>query len=151
MAKKQKRTSRKRPGRRAAPKRASRREIVGTPELLDLGKFMKAPVAPAVRANGFIFTGGYVPLDPRSGNAVMGSIEDQTRQTLQNLKDVLEQAGSSLEQVVKVNVFLSDLGEWERMNAVYREFFPKEFPARRTVHAMLVGGYKVEIDCIALA
>jgi 2-iminobutanoate/2-iminopropanoate deaminase len=149
MAKKQ--MSRKRPVRKSAPKRASRREIIGTPELLDLGKFMKAPVAPAVRANGFIFTGGYVPLDPRTGEAVTGSIEEQTRQTLQNIKDVLKRAGSSLEKVVKVNVFLSDLSEWERMNTVYREFFPKEFPARRTVHAMLVGGYKVEIDCIAVA
>jgi 2-iminobutanoate/2-iminopropanoate deaminase len=145
MPKKQ--AARKRPVRRSAPKR----EIIGTPALLDLGKFMKAPVAPAVRANGFIFTGGYVPLDPHTGKAVMGSIEEQTRRTLQNLKDVLEHAGSSLDKVVKVNVFLSDLGEWERMNAVYREFFPKDFPARRTVHAALVGGYKVEIDCIALA
>lgn len=140
---------------KAAPKRRTKakpkREIIGTPELLDLGKFMKAPVAPAVRANGFIFTGGYVPLDPRTGKAVMGSIEEQTRRTLQNLKDVLEHAGSSLEKVVKVNVFISDLSEWERMNAVYREFFPKDFPARRTVHAALVGGFKVEIDCIALA
>jgi 2-iminobutanoate/2-iminopropanoate deaminase len=149
MAKK--RTVRKRPVRKSAPRRTPKREIIGTPELLDLGKFMKAPVAPAVRANGFIFTGGYVPLDPRTGAAVTGSIEDQTRQTLQNLKDVLDHAGSSLDKVVKVNIFLSDLGEWERMNAVYREFFPKDFPARRTVHAALVGGYKVEIDCVALA
>jgi 2-iminobutanoate/2-iminopropanoate deaminase len=149
MAKK--RTSRKRPARKPAPRQVSKREIIGTPELLDLGRFMKAPVAPAVRANGFIFTGGYVPLDPGTGAAVTGSIEAQTRRTLQNLKEVLEQAGSSLGKVVKVNVFLSDLGEWERMNAVYREFFPKDFPARRTVHALLVGGYKVEIDCIALA
>jgi 2-iminobutanoate/2-iminopropanoate deaminase len=149
MAKKQ--MSRTRPVRKSLPRRASARQNIVTPELLDLGKFMKAPVAPAVRAKGFIFTGGYVPLDPRTGQAVTGSIEDQTRQTLQNIKDVLKRAGSSMEKVVKVNVFLSDLSEWERMNEVYREFFPKNFPARRTVHAMLVGGYKVEIDCIAVA
>jgi 2-iminobutanoate/2-iminopropanoate deaminase len=130
---------------------ASQREIVHTPELLDLGKFMKAPVSPAVKAAGLIFTGGYVPLDPETGKAVLGPIEDQTRRTLQNLKLVLEQAGSSLEKVVKVNVFLSDLDDFQGMNSVYKEFFPKDFPARRTVHSFLVGGFKVEIDCIALA
>lgn len=76
----------------------SKKKVIVTPELLDLGKFMKAPVSPAVRANGFIFTGGYVPLDPETGEAVLGSIEDRARRTLDNLRQVLELAGSCLDK-----------------------------------------------------
>ena len=129
---------------------ADRRKVIRTPKLLDLGKFMKAPVAPATRGGGLIFTGGYVPMDPKTGKAVMGSIEEQTRRTLKNLKMVLKEAGSSLDKVLKVNIFMSDLNEWPRMNKVYKEFFPRNYPARRTTHAYLVGGFKIEIDCIAL-
>ena len=92
------------------------KEIIETPELLDLGKFMKAPVSAAVRANGFIFTGGYVPLDPETGEAVLGPIEDQVRRTLDNLRQVLELAGSSLEKVVRVNIFLADEADFEGLN-----------------------------------
>lgn len=129
---------------------AKGREIVRTDESLSLGKFMTAPVSDAVRANGFIFVSGYVPLNPKTGKAEPGSIGIQTRRTLQNIKTVLEQAGSSLDKVVKVNIFISDLNDYQGMNKVYREFFKKDFPARRTVHALLVGGFKVEMDCIAL-
>ena len=129
---------------------AKGREVVRTPEDLDLGKFMKAPVSAAVRANGFIFTSGYVPLDPATGKAVAGSIEDQTRRTLMNLQMVLELAGSSLEKVVKVAIFLADEKDYEGLNKVYREFFTADFPARRTILSQLIGGFKVEIDCVAL-
>lgn len=129
---------------------ADKRKVIRTPKLLDLRKFMKAPVAPATRGGGLIFTGGYVPMNPKTGKAVMGSIEEQTRRTLKNLKMVLEEAGSSLDKVLKVNIFMSDLNEWPRMNKVYREFFPRNYPARRTTHAYLVGGFKIEIDCVAL-
>ncbi len=129
---------------------ADRRQVIQTREIHDLGKFMKAPVSPATRGGGFVFTSGYVPIDPKTGKALKGSIEEQTRSTLQNLKIVLEQAGSSLDKVLKVNIFMSDLKEWPRMNKVYKEFFRGDYPARRTVHARLVGGFKIEIDCIAL-
>jgi 2-iminobutanoate/2-iminopropanoate deaminase len=125
-------------------------KVIRTPKRLDLGRFMRAPVSPATRGGGLIFTSGYVPMDPRTGRAVLGSIEAQTRRTLQNLKLVLEEAGSSLDKVLKVHIFMSDLKEWPRMNKVYREFFPRDYPARRTTHAQLVGGFKIEIDCIAL-
>ena len=111
---------------------------------------MKAPVSPAVRANGFIFTGGYVPLDPKTGKAVLGPIEDQARRTLDNLRQVLELAGSSLDKVVRVNIFLSDENDFEGLNKVYVEFFPDNFPARRTILSPLVGGFRCEIDCVAL-
>ncbi len=127
-----------------------RKEIIQTPELLDLGRFMKAPVSPAVRANGFIFTAGYVPLDPETGEAVLGPVEDQARRTLDNLRQVLELAGSSLDKVVRVNVFLADEKDYEGLNKVYREFFPDDFPARRTILSPLVGGFRCEIDCTAL-
>ncbi len=107
----------------------AKKEVIQTPELLDLGKFMKAPVSPAVRANGFIFTGGYVPLDPKTGKAVLGPIEDQARRTLDNLRQVLELAGSSLDKVVRVNIFLSDENDFEGLNKVYLAFFPDNFPA----------------------
>ena len=126
------------------------KEIIRTPELLDLGRFMKAPASPAVRANGFIFTSGYVPLDPETGKAVLGPIEDQARRTLDNLRQVLEIAGSSLDKVVWVNIFLTDENDYEGLNDVYREFFPNDFPARRTILSPLVGGFRCEIDCIAL-
>ena len=111
---------------------------------------MMAPVSPAVRANGFIFTGGYVPLDPETGEAVLGPIEDQARRTLDNLRQVLDLAGSSLEKVVRVHIFLADEADFEGLNKVYREFFPDNFPARRTILSPLVGGFKCEIDCTAL-
>ena len=77
-------------------------------------------------------------------------IEDQARRTLDNLRQVLELAGSSLDKVVRVNIFLSDEKDFEGLNQVYREFFPDNFPARRTILSPLVGGFRCEIDCTAL-
>jgi 2-iminobutanoate/2-iminopropanoate deaminase len=127
------------------------KQVISAAEAPDLGAFMNAPVSPAVRANGFVFVSGYVPFDPQTGKVVTGSIEVQARRTLDNLKLALEQAGSSLEKVVKVNIFLADEQDFAGLNAVYRTFFSKDFPARRTILANLIGGFRVEIDCIALA
>lgn len=130
----------------------SQKQVIQVPELLDLGRFMNSPTSPAVRANGFIFTGGYVPVDPATGKAVLGSIEDQARRTLDNLRQVLEIAGSSLEKVVRLNIFIAHEADFDGLNRVYKEFFPdpKKYPARRTILSNLVGGYRVEIDCTAL-
>ena len=127
------------------------KQVISTSEAPDLGAFVNAPVSPAVRVNGFLFVSGYVPFDPETSKAVTGPIESQARRTLENLKLTLEKAGSSLEKVVKVNIFLAEERDFVGLNAVYREFFPEEFPARRTILAHLIGGFRVEIDCIALA
>lgn len=129
----------------------SRVELVEVPETLHLGTFMSAPAAAAAKGGGLIFTGGYISFDPETGAAMHGTIEEQTVRTLRNIELVLQAAGSSLDKVLKVNVFLDDLAEWERMNAAYCTVFADHRPARRSIQAKLVGGFKVEIEAIALA
>ncbi len=109
------------------------------------------PYSQAIRAGGFIFASGQIPLNPKTGQLIRGSIEEQTRQVIENLKEVLLAAGSSLEKVVKTTVFLKDLGAFEAMNGVYATYFRETPPARSTVQAAaLPKGVDVEIDVIAL-
>ncbi len=109
------------------------------------------PYSQAIRAGGFIFASGQIPLNAKTGELLRGSIEDQTRQVLENLSQVLTAAGSSLEKVVKTTVFLKDLADFEAMNAVYATYFQENPPARSTVQAAaLPKGVDVEIDLIAL-
>ncbi len=109
------------------------------------------PYSQAIRAGGFLFASGQIPLNPSTGQLVRGSIEEQTRQVLDNLKQVLAAGGSSLEKVVKTTVFLSDLKNFEAMNATYAKYFGETPPARSTVQAAaLPKGVDVEIDVIAL-
>jgi len=102
-------------------------------------------------AGGFVFASGQIPLDPATGKLVSGEIEAQTERVLDNLRAVLEAAGSSLDQVVRASVYLVDLAVFPRVNAVYARYFgsdPK--PARSTVQvAALPLGAQVEIDVIA--
>ncbi len=112
---------------------------------------MGAPISTAIRANGFLFLSGMVPIDPATGQLDNGTTMSETRRILTNMKAELEAAGSSMDKVVKVNVYLANIGEWENMNMVYREFFTKDHPARTTVGAPLSFGFKVEIECVALA
>ena len=110
------------------------------------------PYSPAVRANGLLFLSGQIPMDPETGEIVRDSIEGQVRQTLENLKELLEAAGSSLDRVLKCGVYLSDLKHFETMNAIYATYFTSATPpARSTVQvAALPKGVDVEIDVIAL-
>jgi len=97
-----------------------------------------------------IFTAGQVGIDPTTGNLIPGGIQAETRQTLTNIKAILEAGGSGLDQVVKTTVFMKDLSEFPAMNAVYAEFFGENPPARSTVQAAaLPKGGAVEIDAIA--
>ncbi|MGD0612739.1 MAG: Rid family detoxifying hydrolase [Anaerolineales bacterium] len=109
------------------------------------------PYSVAIQVGNLIYTSGQTGLDPRSGNLVPGGIEPETRQVLTNLQHVLESAGSGLSQVVKTTVFLKDMADFVRMNAIYAEFFPSNPPARTTVAAAaLPKGGSVEIEAVAL-
>jgi len=109
------------------------------------------PYSQAIRANGFVFCSGQTPMDPATGQLVEGGIEEQTARVFENLKGVLEAAGSSLDKVVKVSVFLKDMNEFALMNGVYARYFPHTPPARTTVEAArLPRDCRVEIDMIAL-
>ena len=110
------------------------------------------PYSQAVRANGFIFVSGQIPIDPASGELLVGDVATQTTRVLENLKAIVEAAGSSLDRSVKVTVFLKDMGEFARMNEVYARYFPKDPPARATVEvARLPRDVGVEMDIVVLA
>jgi 2-iminobutanoate/2-iminopropanoate deaminase len=112
--------------------------------------FQGAPYSQAIRSGGLVFVSGQVALEPREQRLVPGGVAEQTEQVFANLSAILQAAGSSLERVVKINVLLYDMLEFENMNAVYRQFFPKDPPARTTCGVQLSSGLKVEIECIAL-
>ena len=109
------------------------------------------PYSQASLTEDLIFTAGQIGLQPSTGELIEGGIEAQTRQVLTNLKNVLEASGSRLELVLKTTVFLQDMNDFGRMNAVYAEFFPESAPARSTVAvAALPKSALVEIECVAL-
>ena len=109
------------------------------------------PYSQAIRSGNLIFAAGQVPIVPATGDLIAGDIEAQARQVLTNLKAVLEAAGSGLDKVVKTTVFMTNLGDFARMNAVYAEFFPANPPARSTVQvSALPKGAMVEIECVAI-
>lgn len=108
------------------------------------------PYSQAIVSNGLAFLSGQIPLDPTTGALIEGGIEAQTARVLDNLKAVLEAAGSSLGAVVKTTVYLKDMSEFAAMNAVYARYFTDNPPARATVEAArLPKDVRVEIDCIA--
>ncbi len=110
------------------------------------------PYSVAIRTGDLIFTSGQLGLDPQSGNIVPGGIEAETRQALTNIRHVLADSGSGMQMVIKTTVFLKDMADFARMNAVYAEFFPENPPARSTVQvAALPKDGRVEIEAVALA
>ena len=109
------------------------------------------PYSQGVEANGFIFVSGQIALDPAIGEMITGDITDQTRKVLDNVKAVLEAAGSSLDKSVKCTVYLQDMNDFADMNTVYAEYFSSPFPARAAVQiARLPKDALVEIDAIAV-
>ncbi|MBI2394641.1 MAG: RidA family protein [Deltaproteobacteria bacterium] len=110
------------------------------------------PYSQAIRANGFVFLSGQIPLDPATGQMIEGDVEAQTRQVMKNLDAVLAAAGTSFDQVVRATIYLVDLADFAKVNAIYGERFPSAPPARATVQvAALPRGSKVEIDLVAIA
>jgi 2-iminobutanoate/2-iminopropanoate deaminase len=122
-------------------------------EIVHTDKAPKAigPYSQAIRTDSMIYTAGQLGLDPATGELVHGFVEEQTRQALTNLKNVLEEAGSTMAHVVKTTVFLKEMIDFPKMNAVYAEFFGENPPARSTIAvAGLPKGGLVEIEVIAL-
>ena len=110
----------------------------------------RVPLSQAIKAGGWVFASGQLGMDPRTGRLAEGGIKGETRQVCENLKAVLEAAGSSLAEVVKVTIYMADLGELMAMNEVFSAYFPTEPPARTTFQAAgLVAGARVEIEAIA--
>jgi 2-iminobutanoate/2-iminopropanoate deaminase len=125
-----------------------------TRESVQTDKAPKAigPYEQAIKANGFIYTAGQIPIDPKTANLIEGDISAQTRQVLENLKAVLEAGGSALDRVVKATVFLKNMADFAAMNEVYAQYLGSAKPARSTVAvAELPRGALVEIDLVALA
>ena len=113
-----------------------------------------APIGPysqAVLANGVLYVSGQIALDPQSGNLVGTDIESETHQVMQNLQAILQQAGCSFNDVVKCSIFVKDLHNFNRINAVYGSYFHQQAPARETVEvSRLPKDVNVEISCIAV-
>ena len=114
--------------------------------------FAGAPYNQGIVAGGVVYCAGQIGLDPATGTVVDGGVEAQARRALDNLRAVLEAAGSGLDRVVKTTVFVTDLADFATVNAVYATYFDHEPPARSTVQvAALPGGGAVEIEAIATA
>ena len=110
----------------------------------------RVPLSQAIRMGDWVFASGQLGMDPNTGRLIEGGISAETRQVCENLKAVLEAAGSSLDKVAKVTIYLADLGELMAMNQVFSQYFPIDPPARTTFQAAgLVGGARVEIEAIA--
>ncbi len=128
------------------------KEVVEIPGVTDSPNRYSAPLSPVVRAGDYLCVTGMPPTDYETGYMISGDIETQTRKVLDNLKMVLEASGSSLDKVVKTTVFSANAAYFGLINEIYREYFPKDFPARSFV---TVGSwpaqFDVEIECVAIA
>ena len=108
-----------------------------------------SPYSQAIRAGDFIYTCGFGPEDPQTGELVGNNIEGQTRQTLENIKAVLAAAGAQMSDVVKVTTHLQNLNDFAGYNRVYAEYFPAARPVRTTVGSQLLANFMIEIDVVA--
>jgi 2-iminobutanoate/2-iminopropanoate deaminase len=121
-----------------------------SPEFLTPYGPPRNPFSPAVRVGNWLFLAGQIGTDT-SGRVVPGGIQAEARQTLNNIKDVLEKSGSSLDRVIKCTVFMADMKEWPAMNEIYATYFKNHFPARSAFGATgLALNARVEIECIAV-
>ncbi len=109
------------------------------------------PYSQAIEANGTVYVSGQLPIDPATGEFAEGGIKELTRQSLTNMRHILEEAGLSMANVVKTSVFLADMADFTEMNEVYSQFFEAPFPARSAVAVKtLPKNARVEIECIAV-
>lgn len=128
------------------------KEVVTLPGLDRALRKAKVPLSPAIKANGFVFVSGTPPLDPKTGKMVRGDIEQQTKRVMENLKAILDAAGTSMSKVVKVTIFISNAAYYDTVNRIYARYFRTAPPARTFA---TVGSwpwaFDIEIECIALA
>lgn len=110
--------------------------------------FVTGAFSDGILMDGFLFISGQASVDFKTSTFVLGTIEEETRRTLDNIKAILEAAQSSMEDIIKCSVFLSDINEFDRYNKVYAQYFSDIKPARTTVQSVLGKGIKIEIDCI---
>ena len=109
------------------------------------------PYSQGIATDGFVFTAGQIPVNPATGKIEAETIEDQTRQVLSNVDAVLRAAGSGLHRIVKMTVFMTDLGDFQAMNGVYAEFFPSDPPARSAVQVVALPlSVQIEMEAVAL-
>jgi len=118
---------------------------------LNVSRNANLPHSPGIRAGEYIFLSGIGPVDPVTGGRNLGPIADQIRQTLQNMEHMLTFAGSGLDRIVKINIVLADIQDYDEMNRIWREFFSVDPPTRTTCALQLSNGNGVEIECIALS
>ena len=108
------------------------------------------PYGQAIKVGNLVYTSGQIPIDPQTGSIVEGGIKEQTRQSLTNVKAILEEAGLTMANVVKTTVFMADMNDFAEMNAVYAEFFSEPYPARSAVAVKtLPKGALIEIEVVA--
>lgn len=108
------------------------------------------PYSQAIDVNGFVYASGQLPIDPATGAFPEGGVKEQTRQSLLNVKAILEEAGLALSNVVKTTVYLADMGDFAAMNEVYSQFFAQPFPARSAIAVKaLPKGALVEVEVVA--
>lgn len=108
------------------------------------------PYSQAIEVNGFVYASGQLPIDPATGAFPEGGVKEQTRQSLLNVKAILEEAGLALSNVVKTTVYLADMGDFAAMNEVYSQFFAQPFPARSAIAVKaLPKGALVEVEVVA--
>jgi 2-iminobutanoate/2-iminopropanoate deaminase len=110
--------------------------------------FVTGAYSDGVVIDGFLYVSGQAAVDFKTSKFVLGSIEEETHRTLQNIKTIVEAAGGTMEGVLKCTVHLADINEFDRYNVIYATYFPGIKPARTTVQSVLAEGLKVEIDCI---
>ncbi len=110
--------------------------------------FKTGAYSDGVLIDGLLFVSGQASVDFKTSKFVLGSIEEETRRTLNNIRSIVETAGASMDDVVKCTVHLSDINDFDRYNEVYASYFPEIKPARTTVQSVLAENLKVEIDCI---
>ena len=127
---------------------SAQRQIISTTE----APAAVGPYSQGISTGQLVFTAGQIPINPASGKVEATTIEDQTRQALRNVDAVLRAAGSGLHKVVKMTVFMTNLGDFKAMNGVYAEFFPSDPPARSAFQVVALPlGVQIEIEAVALA